>query len=225
MRKILSTTLLLAAALCARADSLDAILARMDANASKFHSATAELKTTEYNELMKDSDPPSFGVLRIRRDKNGVAAITEYSKPEVHSELLKDKQAQVYHPKANLVQVYPLAKYNSSIDQFALLAFGSSGADLRKNYEVKVGGFEAIGSIPTTRLELIPKSEEVKKLFSKFELWIPDGQANAIREKVTAPSGDYHLIEYSNVKMNPNLKDSDFDLKLPPGVQKKNMSH
>jgi outer membrane lipoprotein-sorting protein len=201
------------------ADSLEAVLARMDKAAKGFKSATADLKQVEYTAVIKESTEES-GVLRIKRNSRNVTAITEYSKPEPHAVLFKDKEAQVYSPKAKMDQIYDLAKFTSTVDQFVLLAFGTSGEELRRNYDVKLGGPETVGSTATSRLELIPKSAEVKRLFSKFELWVPEGQGNAIREKLTAPSGDYYLLEYSNVKLNVALPDSVFDLKMPKDVKK-----
>jgi outer membrane lipoprotein-sorting protein len=48
-------------------------------------------------------------------------------------------------------------------------------------------------------------------------LWIPDGQSNAIQEKVTKDSDDYYLATYSNVKY-VHVDDSVFNLKVPPGT-------
>ena len=202
----------------ARADSLDAVLARMDKAAKEFKSATADLKQVEYTAVIKESTEES-GVLRIKRSNRGVTAITEYTKPAPHSFLVKDKKGQTYEPKAKMVQVYDLAKYTTLVDQFLLLAFGTSGDDLRRNYDIKPGGAEAVGSAATTRLELAPRSVDARRLATKIELWIPEDQGNAIREKVTAPSGDYYLVDYSNVKLNVPLPDSAFDLKLPKDVK------
>jgi len=71
-------------------------------------------------------------------------------------------------------------------------------------------------------LELTPKSAEARKFATKVELWIPEGKANAVKEKVTEPSGNYLETTYSEVKPNPSLPDSDFELKLPRGVKRIN---
>jgi outer membrane lipoprotein-sorting protein len=200
------------------ADSLDAVLARMDANAKTFKSAAADIKQTEYTAILKDSTE-EFGVLKIKRDNKGVMALLDYTKPDKHASLIKDKKAWVYTPKAVSASLYDLGKYTTSVDQYVLLAFGSSGAELRKNYDVKPGGTETIGSKPTTRLELTPKSDEVKKMFAKIELWIPDGEAYAVRLKATAPSDNYYQFDYSNIAKNPGLADSVFDLHMPKNVK------
>jgi len=132
---------------------------------------------------------------------------------------VKGHKGLMYYPKAKVADEYDLNQLTGALDQFLLLAFGTSGADLRKTYEVTLAGSDKINGTPASRLELRPKTDELKKYITKIELWIPDGVANAIQEKVTTPSGNYNLVSYSNVKINPNIPDSAFDLKLPKDVQ------
>jgi outer membrane lipoprotein-sorting protein len=202
----------------ARADSLDAILARMDRAAKDFKSVSAKLKQSHYTAVIKELAPAESADLRIKRVKNAVVAILEFAPPDPRTIFIKDKKVTIYYPKAKQAQDYDLGKSTSLVDQFLLLAFGTSGEELHRNYDVKVGGAETVGSTATMRLDLIPKSPDAKKLITKIELWIPEGQGNAIREKVTSPSGDYDLADYSGIKPNPQLPDSAFELKLPKGV-------
>jgi len=106
------------------------------------------------------------------------------------------------------------------VDQFILLGFGSTAAEIRKGYDVKLGGAEQLDGVATTRIELTPKEGEAKKMVTRIELWIPEGQGNPIQEKVTEPSRNYHLFVYSSLKANPSLPDSAFELNLPPGVKR-----
>jgi outer membrane lipoprotein-sorting protein len=76
-----------------------------------------------------------------------------------------------------------------------------------------------VGSQPTTRLQLTPKSQELLKLASTIELWIPEGQSYPVQEKFFEPSKNYKLVTYSAIKMNPELPGAAFDLKLPPGTK------
>jgi outer membrane lipoprotein-sorting protein len=57
-------------------------------------------------------------------------------------------------------------------------------------------------------------------MITRIDLWIQEGQSSPIQEKVTQPSKDYVLISYSDLKVNPDLPDSAFDLKLPEGVKR-----
>jgi outer membrane lipoprotein-sorting protein len=209
----------------AAADSLDLILARMDTAAKSFQSVTTNLKQSEYTAVIKDTSPLESGVLRIKRVKGLVSAIVVFTDPEPRTLAIKGKEAKIYRPAAKVVEIYDIGSHGGTINQFLLLAFGSSGAELRKNYDVNLAGTEKIDSVNTTRLELTPKGAETKKMITKVELWIPDGQANAIREKVTEPSGNYYLASYSNIDLKTPVSDSIFDLKLPKDVQQVRPQH
>jgi outer membrane lipoprotein-sorting protein len=160
------------------------------------------------------------GVMRLKRVKNGTTGVVEFQQPEQRTVYVNGHNVQIYYPKANTVEIYDASKYTSNIDQFLLLGFGTSSADLKKSYDLKAAGTETVSGMPTTRIELMPKTDELKKLITKIELWVPEGQANPIQEKVTEPSKNYELVTYSDIKVNPALPDSAFELKLPPKVKK-----
>ena len=84
----------------------------------------------------------------------------------------------------------------------------------------RFGGAEKIGAMPVTRIVLTPKSREALKRIVKIELWIPDGTGYAIRQKIDQPKEDYHLVEYSNLQVNPTLPDSAFELIVPAGTKR-----
>ncbi len=203
----------------ARADTLDAILARMDRNAKDFKSLSAKIKQVEYTAVLHESST-STGDVRLKRTKNGVVGIEEFGEPDPRIIHLNGRTAERYFPKANTVEIWDAGKFATSLSRFVLLGFGTSSTELKKDYLVKVIGPETLGSTPTTRIELTPHSQDLLKMLTKIELWIPDGQTNPIQEKIYQPSNNYLLISYSDLKVNPPLPDSAFDLKLLPGVKK-----
>ena len=42
----------------------------------------------------------------------------------------------------------------------------------------------------------------------------------SVQQRFVAPSGDYNLATYSNVKLNPPMTADDLKLKLPAGVKR-----
>ena len=219
--RILSATAaaLLLAASTARSETLEDVLAHMDRGAREFRALSAKMKRVQYTAVI-DEKSETEGIIRLRRAKNGTTGVLEFQGAEQRTVFIAGKNIQIYYPKANSVEIYDASKYVSNIDQFLLLGFGTSSAELRQSYGLKVLGSETLAGAPAMRLELTPKSVEVKKLISKIELWIPEGQSNPIQEKVTEPSKNYELVTYSAIQVNPNLPDSAFDLKLPAGVKK-----
>jgi outer membrane lipoprotein-sorting protein len=106
------------------------------------------------------------------------------------------------------------------MDRWLGLGFGTSGVELRKEYEIKLVGPESVGSTPATRLQLTPRSEEMQKLLTTVDLWIEKGESYPIQEKALQPSKNYFLLMYSGVMINPPLSNSDFELKVPADVRK-----
>ncbi len=209
----------LAAAVPARAEALSDILARMDRAAQEFKSVSAKMKRLSYTAVIDESSEAT-GVMRLKRAKGGTTGIVEFGPPEPRLIHFAGRALSVYYPKANTVEIYDAEKYTKTMDQVLLLGFGTSGAELKKTYEVKEGGVQTLGPVRATRIELVPKSAELKNLFTRIELWIPEGESNPVQERVTQPSKNYELVVYSDLQVNAPLADSLFELKLPAGVKK-----
>jgi len=216
--KIAFITLMFFAGL-APAEPLADVLARMDRAAAEFHSLSAQMKRVQYTAVLSESSEMD-GVLRLRHVKAGTEGLIEFQQPEQRTVSIKGKSVQIYYPKAKNLEVYDASKYSSNMDQILLLGFGTTSAELKKSYDIKDGGAQKINGVDTTRIELTPRSDELKKLITKIELWIPEGQNNPVRAKFSEPSKNYELVDYSDIKVNPDLPDSAFALKLPDKVKK-----
>jgi outer membrane lipoprotein-sorting protein len=215
---IFAGALIFAAGL-ATAEPLSDVLARMDRAAAEFHSLSAGMKRVQFTAVLSESSEME-GALRLRRIKGGTQGIVEFQQPERRTVYINGKQVQIYYPKGNTVEIYDTSKYTSNMDQILLLGFGTSAAELKKSYDIKDGGVQKINGVDTTRIELTPRSDEMKKLITKIELWIPEGQSNPVRAKFSEPSKNYELVDYSGIKVNPALPESAFAWKLPPDVKK-----
>ncbi|MEO8052237.1 MAG: outer-membrane lipoprotein carrier protein LolA [Acidobacteriota bacterium] len=212
-------TILVLSATLAGAEPLPEVLAHMDRAAADFRSLSAHMKRVQFTAVLSESSEME-GELRLRRTKAGTQGIVEFQQPEQRTVFINGKQVQIYYPKANSVEIYDASKYSSNMDQILLLGFGTSAAELKKSYDIKDGGAQKIAGVDATRIELTPRAEEMKKLITKIELWIPDGQSNPIRAKFSEPSKNYELVDYSDIKVNPPLPDSAFAWKLPGNVKK-----
>ena len=212
-------TILIFSSVLATAEPLADVLARMDSAAAEFHSLSAGMKRVQFTAVLSESSEMD-GTLRLRRIKGGTQGVVEFQQPEKRTVFINGKQVQIYYPKANNVEIYDTSKYTSNMDQILLLGFGTSAAELKKSYDIKDGGVQKINGSDTTRIELTPRSDEMKKLITKIELWIPAGQSNPVRAKFSEPSKNYELVDYSDIKVNPVLPESAFAWKLPAKVKK-----
>jgi len=214
------------AASLAKADSLDDVLKRMDQAALKFRSLTARVHHTTYTDVLSDTQEEEGTFKMMKQAKTGVVLLGDFTGKDARKVRIASNKIEIYYPKANEVDQFDTRKFTKSADLLLLVGFGTTKAELQKMYNISLGGTETIGTAKTTRIDLKPKSDEAKKLFNVIQLWIPDGGANPIQEKVLSgkESKDYQLFQFSDEKIlttaDPPLPASDFELNLPPGVKR-----
>jgi outer membrane lipoprotein-sorting protein len=152
-----------------------------------------------------------------------VQGLIDFLKPDRRTVQFEKRSLQIYYPKINTVNKWDLGKHGEQLDQFIMIGFGTSGTQLARDYDVKVLPNEKATSPQdpaTIRLELVPKAGEAREYLKKLELWIPQtGPPYPVREKISQSSGDYRLVIYSDLQINPSLKPDALQLKLPPGVK------
>ena len=203
----------------ARAEPLADLLARMDRAAAEFKSFTAKVKQTDFTAILNETTAKD-GVVGLKRSGPATIARMEFLEPDPSVVHISGRTIQMFYPKANTVQIYDAGKNANVMAQFLVLGFGTSLKDLQKGYDIKLGGVEPVGGMSATRIELTPKSGEIKNVVAKIDLWMREGQGSPIQERVTKPSKDYSLYTYSEPKLNAALPETDFALVLPAGVKK-----
>jgi outer membrane lipoprotein-sorting protein len=204
------------------AATLDAVLAKMDANAAAYAGVVGKLKRTQHTAVINE-DTIDSGTITIKRVKSKSAMmLMEITEPEKNSRTLAyaDKKINMYLPKINTVQIYDFGKFDSAITQGLLIGFGTSGKELRASYDMKAMGEETVGGAKTTRLELIPKSGNMRETVKKIELWMDNAGGYPRNVKVYESGGNYWLFTYSDVQLMPNIPDERVRFKMPANVKK-----
>ena len=202
--------------LAARAETLEGVLKRMDAAAAAFQGMTADLKSTEYAALLKDLTEESGKVSIVRLKRKDTRVLVEFNPPNERQVLFADHKLEIYYPKINTIQEYNLAKESSLIQQFLLLGFGASGSDLQANFDVIWKGADAVNGQKAYRLELTPKSEEARKHVKRVELWILDANVQPVQQRIWKSSKDYTMYTYSNMRVNPGIREGAVHLRTQP---------
>jgi outer membrane lipoprotein-sorting protein len=214
---MLFTPFLFAALLTASpAESLDQLLARMDQNAATFKSMTAKLRHASYVAVIKEDDVKT-GTIRMKRTKRDVMVLVEFTAPDPKAVAVAGTKVEVYLPNLQTVEEYDFGK---SVDKYLALGFGASGKDLKADYSLRELGAETANGQKTMKLELTPKAKDVLQQFPKIELWLSESTGYPVQQKLHQTGGDYMLVTYSEVLINPSLPDSTFKLNLPKGVKR-----
>jgi len=221
MRKLLCGLILLASAVPLSAEDLTAILKRMDADAPTLRSMSADIEMLTVTAIIDDKITEN-GTFKMQKKKaDSVRAVIDFSGQKDASREIGffGKTIRIYYPKTNYYQDYEVGKNTNVLNQFLLLGFGSSGEDLAANYTISPAGTEKVSGLTTTKLLLTPKSSDVQQHLSKIEIWIPEGQANPVQQQFYEPSGNYRVVTYTNIHLNPPMPPT-LDIKMLPGSQK-----
>ncbi|MBS1857456.1 MAG: outer membrane lipoprotein carrier protein LolA [Acidobacteria bacterium] len=198
--------------------TLEAALARMDKAAAGFKGLTADMKRMHHTELVNENetDEGSITVKRFKADDTRI--LINFTKPEPRKICIGGGKAQIYNPKTNEVQVADVKKRRDLINEVLLLGFGASSADLKAAYTIQLGGADSVNGAPATRIELVPRNEEIRHSIKKCELWVPENGI-PLQQKFYETGGDYQIATYSNIVLKTNLPDSAVRLELPRGVK------
>lgn len=195
------------------ASDLHSVLARMDQGAKTFKSAQADFKWEQYTAVVKDTDEQTGRIFSRRKDGGQEIAIRVLT-PTPKQVVVKRDKAIIYEPRIN--QTTERAIGNSADAKSVMnmaFAFGVKGQDLLSDYDVKLAGWETLDNIQTAKLELVARTESVRRLFSKVILWIDPDRDVAIQQQRFESSGDYQLAHYSNIKLNEKISDDFFTIK------------
>lgn len=220
MKTLLLALCAFAIAADSRAESVEAILARMDQAAPNFHAVTANVQMITYTAILSDQTTET-GTLKMQRLKsNDVRAIIELSAgTDTRVLAFLGKIVRIYFPNLKTYQDYEVGKNTQVLNQYLLLGFGSSGKDLARSYAITAEGSEDVGGQTTTKLLLLPKDAKVKERLTKVQVWIPKEAAYPVQQQFYEPSGNYRRVTYSSVQLNPSMPGT-LELKLPPGATK-----
>ncbi len=130
----------------------------------------------------------------------------DYEEPSKKTIAVSGSRLVQWEPDAN--QAYVDEHFDASA-MSAAVTFLLGKGDLEKEFDLSLG--EA-GALVLTPKKADPRVQSVTLTVG------PDGQVTAT--KVVDGSGNANQIAFSDIRRNPGLKDSLFELKLPEGVHR-----
>lgn len=210
------------------ASNLESVLQKMDAVAASFRSAQAEFEWDNYQKVIDEIVDVQKGTIYYRRSGKEIEMIANVKtagasasslKPEPKYVLFSEGKVRMYEPKIDRVTVYDLGKEKADLESYVVLGFGGSGQDLQKAFDVTYQGMEEVNGVNVAKLQLIPKSERVKKTYNRMILWIDPDKGVSVQQEFFTPQGDYKLCKYSSIKMNEKISDDVFKLKTTSKTQ------
>lgn len=196
--------------------NLDFVLSMMDRSAQDFKSLTAAIEHVKYTAVVKDTSTES-GEIFVRKDSK---MRIDFQAPDPRTILRNGDNLYIYTPKINRVEEYNIGKNRAMADQYLALGFGMRTDALRKNYAIALVGEEELDGHKAAVIELVPKSDDVRKQISKIQMWVDESSWLPVQQKFfEAGTGDYFISHYSKVMKNLKLGDGKFKPDWPKGTK------
>ena len=196
--------------------TLDYVLTMMDRSAEDFRSLTAALDHVKYTAVVKDTSTES-GEIYVRKDSK---LRIDFITPDPRTIIRNGDNLYIYTPKINRVEEYNIGKNRALADQYLALGFGTRADNLKKSYTVDLSGEEEIDGRKMALVELVPRSDEVRKQITKIVMWVDEASWLPVQQKfLEAGSGDYFLSRYKNVMKNLKIGDGKFKPDWPKGTK------
>jgi outer membrane lipoprotein-sorting protein len=197
---------------------LDVVLEEMKATGLRFRSLEADIERTKVVVFVNDR-ATDFGKVYFSGGGEDSRIRLTITEPAVQELLVANGRAQLYRPRINYLEEYDLGD-RRDIAEFLMIGFGASNQTLEEDYEVALVGEEALDGVPTSVLELKPRSERVAGMFPTIRLWIDQTQWIPLQSRVNQTGGDYQIVRYSNIEINERLPNDIFELDLPKDVNR-----
>lgn len=196
--------------------TLQYVLEMMDRSAEDFKSLTAALEHVTYTALVKDTSTES-GQVYVRKDAK---LRIDFINPAPKTIIRNGDNLYIYTPKINRVEEYNIGKNRALADQYLALGFGTRSENLKKNYDVTLVGEEELDGQKMAVIDLVPRSDEVRKQITKIRMWVDEASWLPVQQKFfEAGSGDYFLSRYRNVMKNLKIGDGKFKPDWPKGTK------
>ncbi len=185
-----------------------AVLAALEQQGRRLVTMRADFEQTRTNVVLDEKETTSGKVLlqvpgRFRWD---------YTRPQPSALAVKDGRFERYFPQTRQVFRGP-ARGEADL----LVGFGPGSKDLGRKYEVTLAGQESVAGQPAWILDLQPRAGQAG-LFSAIRLWVDQQRSIPVQTRLTEPTGDFTVVRFDKVEVNPRLPADAFDLKLPKDV-------
>lgn len=192
---------------------LQHVIGVVDHTAAGFRAAQANFVWLQYTKVVDETDTQK-GTVYFRRSGKQVEMAADISDPQPPKQVLfTGVKVQVYQPKIDQVTEYNTGKDRAAIESFLVLGFGGSGQEMLKAYDVTYLSAEKVNGVDTAKLDLVPKSEKARNIFTHIWLWIDLARGVSVQQQLFQPGGDYRLADYSEIRLNERIPDSAFQLK------------
>jgi outer membrane lipoprotein-sorting protein len=159
----------------------------------------------------------SEGVLFMKSGEEGRRKIVwRTQKPEEILHIIDGGKLTVYFPALREAEEYDLSKARPEFTRLLLAPQITKG--MTEDFDVEILQ-EPAGDQKDTVLGMTPKAALAKKYMAEVRLWVEPRDSNVWKFQYIEPNGDSTTISLQDIKLNTDLTDEVFGLKLPADVK------
>ncbi len=222
-RRISSTAILLIISLVlslgsftadGRGVDTDELIRAIDEQQQKIVTMTANFSQRKETSLAKEP-LISSGIVKFKRpDKVHFV----YARPQEMEIALEGKTIWIYYPVRSQAEKYfyggsrRMTQYLEPITGI----FQKTFSQVQESYSLIYLGVE---SERLYRFRLQPKDEKIRKFLSRVDLWIDKASGAILRFEMIEAGQDRLFLEFSDLRINPPLKDEELAIRIPPSVR------
>ncbi len=192
---------------------LGEILRRMDAHNKALTSLRADVTMGKQNAQLGDDPEIVIGTaIYAKRPKKDALVRIDWQKP-AESLAVIDGKYVMYRPRLSTAYTGSAKAASKDTKGNSALAFmNMSKEQLNANYTAAYLGEATLSNgVRTVHLQLTPKT---KTSYKSAELWV-DVDGMPLQSKIIENNNDTTTVLLSNLKKNPSLKPSDFEIVIP----------
>jgi outer membrane lipoprotein-sorting protein len=205
--RLIAAAFLLATPLIAQ-DRLANILAQMDAASAKFKSAQADLTQDTYERVVKDTTTDKGAIYFIGKGASAQMGL-RLDPPTTRFVDFKNGVVRVFDPGPNTITEVRSAQAAT----YLAIAFGGSGTDLQKTWDITDKGAEQLDGVSVEHLDLVSKDPTVRQNFSHIEIWVDPTRAISLKQEIFLPGGNTKTSHYTNIRYNQTVDTKPFAIK------------
>jgi outer membrane lipoprotein-sorting protein len=178
----------------AQKDLFDEIYERGKPIETGLKTLTADFKETSTSTLLT-APLVSHGTLTVIRPSR---VVLTYTGPDRHTVTIEGDSMRVEWPSRGINRRTSIGAAQRRIQRYFV---DKSPAQLRSHFDISARVAADRGG--TWLVEMTPKRKQIREGVSKLDLWIDQRTVVLAAMRMTFPSGDTKLMEFSNVELNP----------------------
>ena len=199
---------------------LQQLLQQLDISAAKFRSASANFEFKNIQTVpVPDTDIMTGSVFFEHHGGNVrmAAHVTQRNGQTYGAVYTYEKGIfQLYDQQLNQVTKY---QNSANLAGYVSLGFGASGKELQDKFDLTYLGQETLDGMKTDKLQLIPKDQRARNLFTKVTIWIDPARDVNLKQVFDEGQGLSRICTYTNIQMNHSISSSEFTFKTNKKTQ------